>query len=87
MTLIKLLNNLLFSIKCLYLHLIKLKREIQTNWFKRIINMPYYFPFGESVKRLVQEDRTPKKVFGRNKERGLHPCRPRSRSNKQINSI
>ena len=25
--------------------------------------MPYYFPFGETVKRLVQEDRTPKKVF------------------------
>lgn len=25
--------------------------------------MPYLFPFGETVKRLVQEDRTPKKVF------------------------
>ena len=25
--------------------------------------MPYYYPFGETVKRLVQEDRTPKKVF------------------------
>ena len=25
--------------------------------------MPYYFPFGETVKRLLQEDRTPKKVF------------------------
>ena len=25
--------------------------------------MKYYFPFGETVKPLVQEDRTPKKVF------------------------
>ena len=25
--------------------------------------MTYFFPFGETVKRLVQEDRTPKKVF------------------------
>ena len=25
--------------------------------------MKYYFPFGETVKSLVQEDRTPKKVF------------------------
>ena len=25
--------------------------------------MTYLFPFGETVKRLVQEDRTPKKVF------------------------
>ena len=25
--------------------------------------MPYYYPFGETVKRLVQEDRSPKKVF------------------------
>ena len=25
--------------------------------------MQYFFPFGETVKRLVQEDRTPKKVF------------------------
>ena len=25
--------------------------------------MPYYFPFGQELKPLVQEDRTPKKVF------------------------
>lgn len=25
--------------------------------------MPYYFPFGQPLRRLVQEDRTPKKVF------------------------
>ena len=25
--------------------------------------MTYLFPFGETVKRLVQEDRTPKKVL------------------------
>ena len=25
--------------------------------------MSYYFPFGETVKPLVQEHRTPKKVF------------------------
>lgn len=28
-----------------------------------MINMPYYYPFGETVKRLVQKDRTHKKVF------------------------
>lgn len=27
------------------------------------MKMTYFFPFGETVKRLVQEDRTPKKVF------------------------
>lgn len=27
------------------------------------MNKKYYFPFGETVKRLVQQDRTPKKVF------------------------
>ena len=25
--------------------------------------MAYYYPFGEVVHRLVQQDRTPKKVF------------------------
>ena len=25
--------------------------------------MKYYYPFGEEVHRLVQQDRTPKKVF------------------------
>ena len=29
-----------------------------------MINMPYYYPFGETVKRLVQKDRTPKKKQG-----------------------
>ena len=27
------------------------------------MKMTCFFPFGETVKRLVQEDRTPKKVF------------------------
>ena len=28
-----------------------------------VIDMEYYFPFGETVHRLVQQDRSPKKVF------------------------
>ncbi len=40
--------------------------------------------YGSHGDRLLGVGASPKT---RNKERGLHPCRPRSRSNKQINSI